>query len=147
MARSLVLALACAGFAAAASAQTPAAPEPAPAAQELCGVLEARGETLSFTPIEGFSLLTATPPLTPPAGEADALVCIRAGVVLGPNDHRVISDLHMPLFIRTADRLAVLEMTDAGLRLRFLQGEPTQEEAQALSVAIDRAHAEMRGGR
>lgn len=119
--------------------QTPALAQPL----ETCGVLGVGGDTSSFSPLEGYSLLTVAPPLLRPAGDVDAILCIRSGIYLGPNDYRVITDLHLPLFIRDADSLAVLEPADGQLSIRFVRGRPTAEEAQALGAAIDRAHEEM----
>lgn len=131
-------ALACAASAAFAQ-QQPAMPPPA----ETCGVLGAAGDRSTFSPLEGYSLLIATPPLVRPAGDVDAILCIRSGIYLGPNDYHVITDLHVPFFIRDADSLAVLEPADGRLTIRFVRGRPTAEEAQALAAAIDRAHQEM----
>ncbi|HYD88527.1 MAG TPA: hypothetical protein VEA80_13710 [Vitreimonas sp.] len=139
----IACALAGAAFPALAQEQTPAAPAAAPAPQETCGVLSTGAETSSFTPVPGLTLLNATPPLTRPEGDVDGLLCIRSGIYLGPNDHRVLTDLGVPFFIRDAARLATLERTQGQLRLRFVRGAPTAEESQAMVAAIDRAHAEM----
>jgi len=122
--------------------QQPAAPA-APAPQETCGFLSTGGETSSFTPVAGYSLLNATTPLTRPEGDVDAILCLRSSIYLGPNDYHVITDLGVPLFLRDATRLATLEPADGQLRLRFLSGQPTPAEAEALGAAIDRAHAEI----
>ena len=143
MLRAIWIASALACFAAPALAQQPpAAPAPAPPV-ETCGVLGVTGETSSFSPLEGYSLLSATPPLVRPAGNVNAILGIRSGIYLGPNDYRVITDLHMPLFIRDADSLAVLEPANGQLSIRFVRGRPTAEETRELGAAIDRAHAEM----
>jgi len=141
----IACALAGAAFPALAQEQTPAAPAaPAVAApQETCGVLSTGAETSSFTPVPGLTLLNATPPLTRPEGDVDGLLCIRSGIYLGPSDHRVLTDLNVPFFIRDASRLATLERNEGQLRLRFVRGAPTAEESQAMVAAIDRAHAEM----
>ncbi len=123
-------------------------PAPAPA-QEFCSVLTQSGDTTSLIPMPGYSVLAAAArPLPPPPGQAigqfNALVCIRATVFIGPNDHRVLTDLRVPLFIRDAARVAVLEMAEGQLRIRFRQGEPTEIERQAIADAIDRAYADMR---
>lgn len=139
----IAVALVCAASAAFAQ-QQPATPAPAPAPPvETCGVLGVTGETSSFSPLEGYSLLSATPPLVRPAGNVSAILCIRSGIYLGPNDYRVITDLHVPLFIRDADSLAVLEPANGQLSIRFVRGRPTADEARDLGAAIDRAHAEM----
>jgi hypothetical protein len=143
MLRAILIASALACAAAPALAQTPPqAPAPAQPA-ETCGVLGVGGDTSSFSPLEGYSLLTAGLPLVRPAGDVDAILCIRGGIYLGPNDHHVITDLRLLLFIRDADSLAVLEPADGRLSIRFVRGRPTAEEAQALGAAIDRAHEDM----
>jgi len=132
-------------LAAPAAAQTARALAPA---QEFCGVLTQTGaDTTSFVPATGYSLLNATPPLSMPAGQSNvgAIVCIRSTVFIGPHDHRVLTDLRVPLYIRDNDRIAVLEMQQGEIRVRFTRGQPTEIERQALASAIDRAYAEMRG--
>jgi hypothetical protein len=122
----------------------------APPAGELCGVISRSGpDTSAYTPVPGYSILYAATPLIPPPGQAefDAVVCIRGAIYLGPVDHHVLTDLRVPLFIRDGERMAVLEMGQGGLSLRFTRGEPTAEERAALAQAIDRAHAELRGAR
>ena len=143
MLRALTFAAAVALLAGPALAQTP--PQAPALAQplETCGILGMAGDTSSFAPLEGYSLLTAAPPLLRPAGDVDAILCVRSGIYLGPSDYRVITDLHLPLFIRDADSLAVLEPANGQLSIRFVRGRPTPEEAQALGAAIDRAHEEM----
>ncbi len=123
---------------------------PPPPGGELCGVISQSGTgTSAYTPVPGYSVLYAAAPLLPPPGQSDidAIVCIRAAIYLGPVDHRVLTDLRVPFFIRDGERMAVLELADDGLRLRFTRGEPTPEERAALAQAIDRAHAELRGAR
>lgn len=144
MIRTLLVAGAFACLAAPALAQTQT-PAPAPAPVETCGFLSTGGEISSFSPLEGYSILAASPPLLRPAGDVDAILCIRSAIYLGPQDHRVITDMHVPFFIRDASRLAVLEPADGRLSIRFLQGQPTPAEAQALGAAIDRAHEDIAG--
>jgi len=123
---------------------------PAPPAGELCGVISRSGpDTSAYTPVPGYSILYAATPLLPPPGQTDihAIVCIRGAIYLGPVDHHVLTDLRVPLFIRDGERMAVLEMGDEGLSLRFTRGEPTAEERAALAEAIDNAHAELRRAR
>ena len=55
----------------------------------------------------------------------------------------VITDIGVPLFIRSGGRVAILEIADRQLRLRFTEGEPTQAERDAMGPAIERALAEM----
>jgi hypothetical protein len=134
----------------AAAQETAQEAAPAPPAGELCGVISRSGpDTSAYTPVPGYSVLYAATPLLPPPGQSDidAIVCIRGAIYLGPVDHHVLTDLRVPFFIRDGDRMAVLEMADDGLRLRFTRGEPTAEERAALTEAIDRAHAELRASR
>jgi len=111
---------------------------------ERCGVFQIRdAEHVSYIPIPGYSILTATPPLSAPPGSVHAVVCDRTSIFLGPNDHRVITDLGVPLFIRNGGRIAVLEIADRQLRLRFTQGQPTAQEQAAISPAIERAISDI----
>lgn len=143
----LAAALACLTSPGVAQEQAPApAPAPAPAYQEFCGVLTHTGDSSSYVPAPGYTVLGATLPLAPPrvaASNIDALVCVRSSIYIGPHDHRVLTDLRVPLFIRDTNRMAVLEIAGDQLRVRFTQGQPTPEEAQALGAAIDRAHDAM----
>lgn len=121
------------------TAQAPQEPRP----PETCGILSLDGERSSFTPIVGYTILWARPPIVRPEGDVDGILCIRSHVYLGVNDHRVVTDLGVPFFIRDASRLATLEMDGGQLRLRFVNGTPSPGEAAALSTAIDAAHADM----
>jgi hypothetical protein len=111
---------------------------------ERCGVFQITdAEHVSYIPIPGYSILLAQPPFSAPPGSVHAVVCDRTSIFLGPNDHRVITDLGVPLFIRNGGRIAILEIADRQLRLRFTQGEPTREEQAAIGPAIERALAEI----
>lgn len=110
--------------------------------QDACGAIStAEDGALSLVATPGYTLLTAIPPLAPPpgAGSFAAIICDRTGIFLGPSDHRVLTDLHVPLYIRNAGRVAVLETVQGELRLRFQTGAPTPEEREALAAALDRA--------
>jgi hypothetical protein len=136
MIRTFAIAAALACAAAAAQAQL--------AAPESCGVFQRTSDiSVNYIPVPGYSVLLATPPFTAPPGTVDALVCDRTSIFIGPNDHRVITDLGVPLFIRNNGRIAVLEIADRQLRLRFTQGRPTPAEEAAIGPAIDRALADI----
>lgn len=136
MIRTLAIAAALAAMSAPAFAQT--------APVERCGVFQITdAEHVSYTPIPGFSILLATPPFSAPPGSMHAVVCDRTSIFLGPNDHRVITDFGVPLFIRNGGRIAILEIADRQLRLRFTQGQPTPAEQAALGPAIERAINEI----
>jgi len=136
------LAVACALFCVA----SPAMAQQQPAAQphELCGIFQITSpETVEYSPLPGYSVLTATPPFRAPPGSVHAMVCDRTSIFIGPVDYRVITDLGVPLFIRSGGRIAILEIADRQLRLRFTQGQPTPVEQAAIGPAIERALAEM----
>lgn len=136
MIRTLAMACALACVAMPAAAQQ----QPAALTHELCGAFQITGpETVDYIPIPGYSVLTATPPFRAPPGSVHALVCDRTSIFIGPNDHRVITDLGVPFFIRSGGRIAILEIADRQLRLRFTQGEPTPQEQAGIGPAIERA--------
>lgn len=135
MIRTLIAAAVLAAMPAAASAQV----QPI----ETCGIFRIENaERVSYVPVPGFSILLGQPPFRVPQ-RASAVVCDRTSIFIGPNDHRVITDAGVPLFIRNAQRVAVLEIADRQLRLRFTEGEPTTAEHAAIGPAIERALAEM----
>ena len=140
MIRTLAMACALACVAMPAVAQRQPAVQP----HELCGIFQITGpETVEYSPLPGYSVLTATPPFRAPPGSVHAMVCDRTSIFIGPVDYRVITDLGVPLFIRSSGRIAVLEIADRQLRLRFTRGEPTPDEQAAIGLAIERALAEM----
>lgn len=110
---------------------------------EFCGVMKNTDAThTSYIPIPGYTILHSSPPFSAPPGSLDAVVCDRPTLFIGANDHRVLTDLGVPLFIRNAGRVMVLEVSEGRFRVRFIEGRPTAEESQTLAAAIDRAHAE-----
>lgn len=140
MIRTLAMACALAFVAAPAMAQQQTAPQP----HEFCGVFQITSATsVDYIPLPGYSVLMATPPFTAPPGAVHALVCDRTSIFLGPNDHRIITDLGVPFFIRSGGRIAILEIADHQLRLRFTQGAPTPQEQAAIGPAIERALADI----
>lgn len=140
MIRTLAMACALACVAMPAMAQQQPAVQP----HELCGVFQITSpETVEYSPLPGYSVLTATPPFRAPPGSVHAMVCDRTSIFIGPVDYRVITDLGVPLFIRSGGRIAILEIAERQLRLRFTQGEPTPAEQAAIGPAIERALAEM----
>jgi hypothetical protein len=116
---------------------------------ERCGIFKSTAEgRMAYVPIAGYSVLLLQPPFRLPqraqaTQRAQAVVCDRTSIFVGPNDHRVITDLGIPLFIRSSGRVAVLEIADRQLRLRFTEGEPTPAEREAMGPAIERALADM----
>lgn len=115
--------------------------------QEQCGVFVVTSEErVSYIPIPGYTILAAIPPFGRPAGltDLDAVVCDRQSIFIGPNDYRVLTDLSVPLYIRSSGRIAVLEASEGQLSVRFNQGAPTAEERQALAEALDRSEDALR---
>lgn len=122
---------------------------PATAQQEACGAFSVTdAEHVSLIPAPGYTVLTAIPPLAFPGGQIDidAVVCDRAGIFIGPVDHRVLTDLSVPLYIRHDGRIAVLEMREGRLQVRVSQGTLREGEADALAEALDRAEAAIAAG-
>ena len=117
MIRTLAIACALACVAAPAMAQQQSV--------ERCGVFQITdAEHVSYIPIPGYTILDGTPPFSAPPGSVHAVVCDRTSIFIGPNDHRVITDLGVPLFIRSGGRIAVLEIADrqlADARLRLVE--------------------------
>jgi hypothetical protein len=118
-----------------------AAQTPAPELEACAALVVAADGSLSLAGEPGYRVSTAIPPLAPPPGVAafNGILCDRDRIFIGPVDHRVLTDLHVPLYIRNNGRLAILEVTAEGAQVRFNQGAPTAEEREALAIALDRA--------
>lgn len=150
MLRALLFAIAVAGQASAQEsalqdpvAQAQVAPVPPPA--EVCGVFFVDPDRMTYVPTPDYSLLSAATPLTAPPNQArvDALICDRPSMFIGPNDHRVLTDLHIPLFIRSGGRVGVMEFRQGQVHLRFSEGAPTDAERDAIAIALDRAQSDI----
>ncbi len=144
MLRALTIAcvLACAG-----AAQAQDTLPPVTRVDETCGVLAVQDENrTSYIPVPGYSVMNAPSPLTrPPEQErVDAIICDRLSLVISPQDYRVLTDLRVPFYIRAGIRLIVLEVAEGQLRVRFLRGEPTDEERAQLAVALDQSQENAR---
>lgn len=128
-----------------AAMSTPAFAQSEPmVAVERCGRIQITdGEHAAYEAIPGFSVLLTAPPYSAPPGSMHAILCDRTSIFIGPNDHRVITDFGVPLFISNTGRIAVLEIVDRQLRLRFTRGEPTPQEQAAIGPAIERATNEI----
>lgn len=128
------LALAAAWF-----APGPASPQ---TITETCGIYVIRNANQTdYIPVWGYSLTNAPLPLTKPGGQAqvDGVVCDRLALELRPNDYRVLTDLHVPFYVRSGIRTVALEVVDGQFRVRFLSGAPTDQERAQLADALDRA--------
>lgn len=140
---TIACALACAAGAALAQDTLPSITR----VDETCGILVRQDdERTSYIPVLGYSVMNAPSPLTRPPGQdqVDALICDRLSLVISPQDYRVLTDLRVPLYIRAGIRLIVLEVAEGQLRVRFLRGEPTDEERAQLAVALDQSQENAR---
>ncbi|MEJ0058824.1 MAG: hypothetical protein WDM79_04205 [Terricaulis sp.] len=88
-------------------------------------------------------MLNAAAPLPRPAveGELRALMCRRATLTIGPNDHRVIVDLHVPFMIGHQRRMVVIEIVEGQLRANYSDYQFTEAERAIVQAGVDRAQA------
>lgn len=78
-------------------------------------------------------------PLTPPssAENASAVICQRTTIVPRPDDYRVLTEMHLPLALRT-DRTTLWLMIESGqLKVRFKDGQATPDEMRAVQERLD----------
>jgi len=150
--RAVMIACALALAVAPSFAQTSVAPAPSVAAPdaaasqfEACGIFVRQGGHSNYIALPDFSIITAPSPLTLPAGQPhpEAVICDRRSIFIARLDYRVMTDLHVPLFLRNGDRMATLEVVNGQLRIRFVHGEPTYEERVALVSALDDANGAL----
>jgi hypothetical protein len=118
------------------------APVAAQTVTETCGVFVTEpGQATTYVPLFGYSVTSATLPLTAPGGvqNVTGVVCDRLALELRPNDHRVLTDLRVPFYVRSGIRMAALEAPEGTFRIRFLEGQPSDVERTQLGEALDRA--------
>ncbi|MBL8536817.1 MAG: hypothetical protein JNM59_05380 [Hyphomonadaceae bacterium] len=117
-----------------------AAPESVAQVTETCGIFVRQGaEQVSYIPTPGYYVTNAATPLQRPPEQAqvDGVICDRLSLILMPNDYRVLTDLSVPFYVRSGIRLVALEIGQGQLQVRFLRGEPTEEERLQIAAAID----------
>lgn len=97
-------------------------------------------------PDPGISLGTQ-PELVFPAGfqAATAVVCDRRVLAIGDNDYRAITELNVPVFIRSHGRVLVFQIEEGQFYVKFIKGAPTDEEISAIQSALDRAQLISQG--
>jgi hypothetical protein len=134
---SLVIVLAVVGGAPTAAAQS----------AEACSVMVRADGGMRTEPAGGYFITGAAPPLRLPEGHTNvaALVCDRATLTIGDNDYRVLTDLEIPLFVRSDDRILALEMVHGQFRIRLDEGDLTEDEVTSIQTALDRAQSLVQG--
>ncbi len=117
-------------------------------ANERCAVMtESTAGVVETHFVDGF-VVTGAVPFRFPAGfeNARAVMCVRDVLVIGDDDHRVIVDGGVPLYIASTGRVVVLEISGGQFRVRTARGEPTVEETVALQAALTRAQNAAQAG-
>ncbi len=117
-------------------------PAAAQTVTETCGVFVAEpGQEATYVLLLDYSITNAELPLTAPGGQQNVtgVICDRLALELRPQDHRVLTDLRVPFYVRSGIRMAALEAPEGQFRIRFLRGEPSEAERSQLAEALDRA--------
>jgi hypothetical protein len=114
---------------------------------ELCSVMVESDGKLRTEPAEAYFVTGANPLLRLPEGHANvvALVCQRPTLTIGDNDYLVLTELEIPLYVRSDDRILVLEMVNGQFRVRVDNGVLTDDEASGLQAALNRAQSLSQG--
>lgn len=111
--------------------------------QESCAAQVGPDDAIQIVPLPGYSVLNGAAPLARPAvdGQLRAIMCRRTSLNLGPNDHRVLVDLHVPFMIAHQRRLVAIEMVDGRMQANYGEYQFTEAERAVLQAGIDRAQA------
>ena len=123
--------------AAAAHAQGPAAAPPASAAPAApvrsCSVVNQANGAYAETPLPGFDPALTSAPL-PAVTMANALmvVCNRTTIVPEVTDYRVLTELRLPLAIRSGSKTVLLGVSGGKLQVGLPDGQVSPEETKAL---------------
>jgi hypothetical protein len=121
-------------------------PAAAQSVTETCGVfITEPGQEAVHVPLAGYSITNSELPLTAPGRQQHitGVICDRLALELRAQDHRVLTDLRVPFYIRSGIRIAALEAPEGQFRIRFLEGQPSEAERTQLAEALDRATDEV----
>lgn len=111
---------------------------------ECIWIVSQNAETVSVDASHVADQLHAGLPLTShPDQRAEAVMCARNSILPQASDWRVISELGIPFFIRSDERLGVLEMVDGRIRFRLVVGEMTEPEVESLLPSLDAFQSEL----
>ncbi len=70
-------------------------------------------------------------------GELSGLLCGRDSIVPALGDERVLTQLHVPIFLSQGERSAALELSTGQIRIRLIQGQLSDPEAQAIQARLN----------
>jgi hypothetical protein len=138
--------LACmtAGVAHAQGAAAPPATFAAPAAPaRSCLLVTQAGGQYAETPLVGFDpALTSIPLPAVPAG-AVMVVCNRATIIPEVTDYRVLTELRLPLSIRSGPKTLFLGAAGGKLQVGLPEGQATPEDTKAVQDRLDEMQSAM----
>jgi hypothetical protein len=123
--------------AAAAQAQGQAAPAQAPAAADAlvrsCAVVNQANGAYAETPLPGFDpAITSAPLPAVTMPNAIMVICNRATIIPEVTDYRVLTELRLPLAIRTGSKTVLLGASGGKLQVGLPDGQVSPEDAKAL---------------
>jgi hypothetical protein len=104
-----------------------------------CKLMVKRADQFTLIDLPDFDPSILSIPLLPPntAENASAVICQRTTIVPLPHDYRVLTEMHLPLALRT-DRTTLWLMIESGqLKVQFKDGQATPDEMRALQERLD----------
>jgi hypothetical protein len=111
---------------------------------ECIWIVSQNTETVSVDASHIADQLHAGLPLTShPDQRPEAVICARNSILPQASDWRVISELGIPFFIRSDERLGVLEMVDGRIRYRLVVGEMADAEVESLLPILNALQSEL----
>lgn len=116
-------------------------------ATERCGVLIQDGEVVRNQLLPGFSVREAELPVRLPMSleGVQGVICGRDTLQLSDNDYRVVTDLAVPLYVTSGDRVIVLEISSGQFRARTVRGQLNEQETHQLQEALNFAQSRHQG--
>jgi hypothetical protein len=126
------------------SVQGPASPSPAaPAAA--CQIVSKLGEQYVEAPLAGFDPSLASQPLpsVQASSGAQMVLCNRPTIVPQVSDYRVLTEMHLPLAIRSGAKTLFVGVKDGRVQLALPEGDATAEEMTALRARQDEMQTAM----
>jgi hypothetical protein len=129
-------------------AQGPALPGPSAApAPEGCQLVSKAGEQYVESPLVGFEPgITSKPlPVVQANSGAAMVLCNRSTIVPELTDYRVLTEMRLPLAIKSGAKTLFLVVKDGQLQFALPDGDATPDEMKALSARQTEMRTAMAG--
>jgi hypothetical protein len=130
-----------------AQAQGPALSGPAAATAGSCQLVSKAGDQYVESPLVGFEPQTTSKPLPVVQANSGAqmVLCNRSTIVPELTDYRVLTEMRLPLAIKSGAKTLFLGVKDGQVQFALPDGDATPDEMKALSARQTEMRTAMAG--